>query len=308
METRSIGSLTVSVVGIGCNNFGSKVVGKLDQQRTNEVVAAALDAGVTFFDTADAYGGGASETFLGTALGSRRDEIVLASKFGMRLADDRQGAKPEYVKRAIEASLERLGTDRIDLYMLHKPDPETPIAETLGALGELKAAGKVREIGCSNFSAEQLEEARSSGLPSFVAVQNELSLLNRAAEAEVLPYCAEHGIGFVPYYPLFNGLLTGKYKRGAEPPSNGRITSFADDRKEAIFSEENFDRIERLEAFAGERGHKLLELAFAWLLAKAPVASVIAGSTSPEQIKANAAAASWTLTEDEAAEVDALVA
>jgi aryl-alcohol dehydrogenase-like predicted oxidoreductase len=215
IDTRRIGSLEVSVVGLGCNNFGRR----LDYDATSAVVDAALDAGITFFDTADVYGATKSEEYLARALGRRRDDVVVATKFGSRLDEERRGARPEYVRRAVEDSLRRLGTDRIDLYQLHTPDPDVPIGETLGALDELVQTGKVREIGCSNFSAEQLreaEEATREGAARFVSVQNEYSLLHRAPEQDVLPECERAGLAFIPYFPLANGLLTGKYRRGQD--------------------------------------------------------------------------------------------
>src|SRR5215212_2996014 len=224
MNTRRIGSLEVSVVGLGCNNFGRR----LDIDATKAVVDAALDAGITFFDTADVYGGTKSEEYLGGALGRRREDIVLATKFGSAVDEQRKGARPEYVRRAAEDSLRRLGTDHIDLYQLHTPDPEVPIGETLGALDELVKAGKVREIGCSNFSAEQLreaEEAAREGAARFVSVQNEYSLLHREPEQDVLPECERREIAFIPYFPLANGLLTGKYRRGQAAPAGSRLDS-----------------------------------------------------------------------------------
>ena len=217
METRQIGSLSVSVVGLGCNNFG----GRLDAERTAATVHAALDAGITFFDTADIYGKTRSEEFLGRALGRRRNDIVLATKFGMQVDEQRTGAKPAYVRQAVEDSLRRLGTDCIDLYQLHQPDPTTPIADTLGALDELVRAGKVREIGCSNFSASELRTAREAARPGaarFVSVQNEYSLLQRDPERDVLDECKRAGLAFIPYFPLASGLLTGKYRHGQSPP------------------------------------------------------------------------------------------
>jgi aryl-alcohol dehydrogenase-like predicted oxidoreductase len=220
MDTRRIGSLEVSVVGLGCNNFGRR----LDFDATSAVVDAALEAGITFFDTADTYGGTKSEEYLGRALGRRRDDVVVATKFGSKVDEQRRGARPEYVRQAVEDSLRRLGTDRIDLYQLHWPDPEVPIGETLGALDELVKAGKVREVGCSNFSAEQLreaEEATREGAARFVSVQNEYSLLHREPEEEVLPKCERLGIAFVPYFPLANGLLTGGSTVGGKPRPPG---------------------------------------------------------------------------------------
>src|SRR5882757_6201063 len=226
MEKRRIGSLEVSVVGLGCNNFGRRI----DEPASARVVHAALDAGVNFFDTADIYGSTRSEEFLGRALAGRRGQAIIATKFGMAVDEQRQGAKPDYVRRAVEDSLRRLGTDRIDLYQLHKPDPATPIADTLEALDGLVRAGKVREIGCSNFSATQLREAQQAvqaGAACFVSVQNEYSLLHREPEAEMLPECASLGLAFLPYFPLKNGLLTGKYVKGVAPPKGTRMQTMS---------------------------------------------------------------------------------
>jgi aryl-alcohol dehydrogenase-like predicted oxidoreductase len=287
MNTRRIGSLEVSVVGLGCNNFGRR----LDIDATKAVVDAALDAGITFFDTADVYGGTKSEEYLGGALGRRREDIVLATKFGSAVDEQRKGARPEYVRRAVEDSLRRLGTDHIDLYQLHTPDPEVPIGETLGALDELVKAGKVREIGCSNFSADRLreaEEATREGAVRFVSVQNEYSLLNREPERDVLHEVERAGMAFVPYFPLANGLLTGKYRRGQNAPAGSRLDS---GRGERLLTDRNLAVVERLVEFSERRGHKILELAFSWLLRRPAVASVIAGATSPRQARRNAAAA-----------------
>jgi aryl-alcohol dehydrogenase-like predicted oxidoreductase len=303
VDTRRIGSLEVSVVGLGCNNFGKR----LDAAATAAVVHAALDAGITFFDTADIYGGTRSEEYLGRALGRRRDDVVIATKFGMRVDDERQGARPEYVRRAVEDSLRRLGTDRIDLYQLHRPDSTVPIADTLGALDELVRAGKVREIGCSNFSAEQLREAEAAvqpGAARFVSVQNEYSLLHREPERAVLDECERLGLAFLPFFPLASGLLTGKYRQGQPAPQGSRIQSGW---HAELLTEENLATVERLIHFATSRGHTLLELAFSWLLAHPVVASVIAGATKPEQVAANASAARWHLTADDLAELDSLV-
>jgi aryl-alcohol dehydrogenase-like predicted oxidoreductase len=300
METRRIGSLEVSVVGLGCNNFGMRI-GEDDSAR---VVHAALDAGVTFFDTADIYGSTQSEVFLGRALAGRRDAAVIATKFGLKIDAGREGAHPDYVRRAADDSLRRLGTDRIDLYQLHRPDPAVPIADTLGALEDLVRAGKVREIGCSNFSAGQLREARSAcepGAAQFVSVQNELSLLHREAEREVLPECGRLGLKFLPYFPLASGLLTGKYRRGEPAPEQTRLSqSWAS----AFFTDERLATVDALTAFAQSRGHSVLELAVSWLASRPIVASVIAGATSAEQVRANAAAAGWQLTEADRSELD----
>jgi len=309
METRNIGKLDVSVVGLGCNNFG----GRIDEAATKRVVGAALDAGITLFDTADIYGGTRSEEFLGRALGSRRDEAVVATKFGGPIDEDRKGgASAAYIARAVEDSLRRLGTDRIDLYQLHFPDPSTPFEETLEALDALVRAGKVLEIGGSNFSTEQIDETTNisaeRGLARFVSVQNEYSLLRRGPERfGVLDACARNSIGFIPYFPLASGVLTGKYHRNEAPPAGTRMAGMPAERVEDALSDKVFDRVEALDAFASGRGHTLLELAIAWLLARPAVASVIAGATKPEQAGANAAAAAWTLTDDDLREVDAVI-
>lgn len=301
MDTRRIGSLEVSVVGLGCNNFGRR----LDSGATLAVVDAALDAGINFFDTADVYGGTKSEEFLGRALGQHRDEVVIATKFGAQLDEQRKGASPEYVEQAVEDSLRRLRTDRIDLYQLHRPDPEVPIEDTLGALDELVRAGKVREIGCSNFSAAQLRAAAARvGGARFVSVQNEYSLLHREAERDVLPECERLGIAFIPYFPLASGLLTGKYRKGQPAPEGSRLQSR---RGDSLLTDRNLAVVERLIEFSESRGHTILELAISWLLERPAVASVIAGATSPEQVRSNVAAAGWRLTEEELAEIDAIV-
>ena len=303
MQTCRIGSLEVSVAGLGCNNFGWRI----DEAGTARVVDAALDSGMNFFDTADIYGRGESEEFLGRTLGSRRNRVVLATKFGMSMGEGRQGGKPEYIRRAIEDSLRRLRTDRIDLYQLHQPDPSTPINDTLGALDDLVKAGKVREIGCSNFSAEQIQEAEEAvrpGAARFVSVQNHYSMLHRDPENGVLQECERRGIAFIPYFPLANGLLTGKYRRGQAPPGDSRATAGFGPK---VFTEENLQLVERLIDFAASRGHSLLELAFGWLLARRPVASVIAGARTPEQVRANAEAVSWTVSPEDMAEIDRLL-
>lgn len=315
MKTRRIGTLSVSVVGLGCNNFARTI----DAAASATVVNAALDVGITFFDTADRYGYGdkpfsgvgRSEEFLSEALGSRRSDVVIATKFGNPMSDDPadSGARPEYVHRACEASLRRLGTDYIDLYQVHRPDPETPIAETLGALSELVAAGKVREVGCSNFTASQLADAmRASAdhaLVRFESVQNEYSLLHRAPGADVLPACEEHAIAFLPYFPLASGLLTGKYTRGAAAPAGTRL-AFWQPRDHLNLDDTTLERVERLSEFATSRGHNLLELAMSWLAARPAVASVIAGATSPDQVRANAAAVDWPLSPVDLALLDTL--
>jgi len=298
MQMRRIGSLEVSAVGLGCNNFGSRI----DEARTREVLDAALGAGINFLDTADIYGGTRSETFIGRILEGRRDDIVIATKFGMtREPHVPGGASPAYVRSAVESSLLRLRTDRIDLYQLHEPRPETPIADTLAVLDELVREGKVREIGCSNFTAEQLREARdvASGA-RFVSVQNELNLLDRADLDDGLAEAAREGLAYLPYFPLASGRLTGKYQRNSSVPEGSRLAGWYDDEERAdALSDAVFDRIEALADFARGRGRTLLELAFAWLLSFDAVASVIAGATSPAQVAANVAAAAWVLSRDE---------
>ncbi|HJU48897.1 MAG TPA: aldo/keto reductase [Gaiellaceae bacterium] len=305
METRRLGTsdLEVSVIGLGCNNFG----GRIDLDRTRAVVDAALDAGVTFFDTADIYGESRSEQFLGELLQGRRERVVLATKFGHELPggpDVPRGSRA-YVHWAIDGSLERLRTDRIDLYYYHRPDGETPIAETLAAMQELVEMGKVRALGCSNVSAGQLSEAEvfalAEGKPGFVAVQNEYSLLQRDAERDVLPRARELNVGFIPYFPLASGLLTGKYRRGEQAPTGSRLEG-RDDR----LTDEAFGRVEALERFAGERGHSLLDLAIGALASTPGVASVIAGATSAEQVRANVAAGAWAVGEDDLAALAAV--
>jgi aryl-alcohol dehydrogenase-like predicted oxidoreductase len=303
MRYRPLGNswLMVSVVGLGCNNFGWR----LDREASRPVVDAALDAGITLFDTADIYGGsGASETILGELLAGRRDQVVLATKFGMDMngdlgADHGVRGSRRYVRRAVEASLSRLRTDHIDLYQLHQPDPVTPIEETLEALSELVAEGKVRYIGCSNFAAWQLADAewtsRTRGLARFISAQNEYSLLDRSVEAELAPACERFGVGILPFYPLAQGMLTGKYRRGAGIPAGTRLNA-----RPQVVAGADFDRIEALERFADDSGRALLELAIGGLAARPAVASVIAGAMTPEQVRANAAAGAWQPTADEA--------
>jgi aryl-alcohol dehydrogenase-like predicted oxidoreductase len=396
MQTRRIGTLTVSAVGLGCNNFGMRI----DEAQTQAVVDAALEAGITFFDTADIYGGTKSEQYLGRALGPRRRDVVLATKFGMELAPDKRGARPEYVHQACTASLSRLGTDHIDLYWLHQPDDSVPVAETLGALNTLVEQGKVRQIGCSNFTAAQLRDAAAEaarlGSARFVGVQNEFSLLHREpllpeavaqpqagaaypndgqSKAGVLDVCSELDMAFVPYFPLASGLLTGKYRAGQAPPEGSRLA--VSQRAGRFLNDDNLAAVERLLAWLAERNqhsqsgipegspsagpllpsasapgytllptapagipssagnydlvagraagpaeqladlpgvvsglshsaYTLLDLAIAWLLAQPHVASVIAGATQPEQVRANAAAARWQLSREDAAAVRAL--
>lgn len=312
METRTLGTsdLQVSVVGLGCNNFGSR----LDLAATRAVVHRALDAGITFFDTADIYGNrGGSETQLGEVLGSERQRVVLASKFGLPMGDDglQQGTSRDYVRRALEGSLRRLRTDYLDLYQIHRPDPETPIEETLGALAELVQAGMVRFLGASNFSADETREAQAAaerlGVPGLVSSQDEYSLLVRDLETTLLPTLREHKLGLLPYFPLANGLLTGKYRAGEARPEGTRLSQ-AGGNADKYLNDTNMRVVEKLRAFAEARERTLLELAFSWLLSKPEVASVIAGATKPEQVAQNAQAASWRLSDDELAEVDEITA
>jgi aryl-alcohol dehydrogenase-like predicted oxidoreductase len=306
LQHRELGGLSVSVVGLGCNNFGRRV--HLDGTRA--VVDAALDAGVNFLDTADTYGGqGGSETLLGRVLRGRRDQVVLATKFGMDMGENGPSVRPRgsraYIRESIDGSLRRLQTDVIDLYQYHRPDGETPIEETLGALDELVKAGKVRYIGCSNFSAAELDEAagaaRENGFASFVSLQNEYSLLKRDIEADVVPECEQLGVGVLPYFPLASGLLTGKYRRGEAAPEGTRLAE-----RPRIADDETFDRLEAAERFARQHGIELLDVAIAGLAAEPMVASVIAGATKPEQVRANAAALRWSPTPEDLEELDSI--
>ena len=302
MDVRQLGDAgpKVSVVGLGCNNFGVR----MDQAAVDRVVGAALDAGITHFDTAEMYGGGKSEEFLGQALGSRRDEVVIASKFLPRPSDEpyKPGALRDRILQGCDVSLGRLRTDRIDLYYQHYPDPDAPIEELRDALATLQQAGKVVSVASSNVTAEQIDAADAAGV-GFVATQIDWSLLNRVVEESVVPAARRHGMGVVPYFPLASGLLTGKYRRGEEFPEGSRLAAskyFA-----AVATDDNFRYVERMQAWAEERGHTILELAFAWLLAQDGVASVIAGATSPAQVAANVAAAGWALDRRELAELPA---
>ncbi len=308
METKPLGrsGLRVSVVGLGCNNFGMRC----DQAQTRAVVAKALDLGVTLFDTADVYGPrGVSEEYLGKALESRRGDIVLATKFAMPMGDSplQRGGSRRWVMKAAEASLRRLGTDYIDLYQMHFPDAGTPIEETLRALDDLVRQGKVRYLGCSNFSGWQVVEAawtaKSASLSPFVSAQNFYNLIERNVERELVPACNAYGLGVLPYFPLASGLLTGKYQRGQAAPAGTRLSAA---RFAAALNDKNFDRVEKLAAFAAESGHSLLELAIGWLASQPHVPSVISGATSPEQVEANVRAAEWKLSAAELARVGEL--
>ena len=314
MNYRRLGTsgLVVSVVGIGCNNFGRK----LDLEGTREVVDAALDAGVTLFDTADIYGTphGTSEEFLGAALKGRRDDVIVATKFGMNMEglngkDFGARGSRRYIVRAVEASLRRLETDYIDLYQMHEPDPATPIDETLAALDDLVRSGKVRYLGSSNFSGWQIADAdwtaRAGDLTPFVSVQNQYSLLEREVETEVVPACEHFGLGLLPFFPLNSGLLSGKYRRGEKPAAGTRL---AQDRYQRWLDAADWDTIEALTAFGAERGHSLLDVAIAGLAARPAVTSVIAGATTAEQVQANVAAGAWQLTAEDVAALDAVLA
>jgi aryl-alcohol dehydrogenase-like predicted oxidoreductase len=305
MRTRTVGSsdLVVPVVGLGCNNFGWRI----DAAATRVVVDAAIESGVTFFDTAESYGDGESEEFIGRALGGRRDQVVIATKFGWGAGSgDNSVARgsAEYIRGAIEGSLRRLGTDYVDLYQYHRPDGVTPIAETLGAMSELVDEGKVRHIGASNLSATQVAEAdevaKELGSARFISAQNEYSWLERDAERELLPVCERLGIGVIPYFPLARGLLTGKFRRGAPVPEGTRLSASLN------VDSETWDRLEALEVFAIERGLTLLDVAVGGLAAMPAVASVIAGATKPEQVRANAAAGAWEPTPEDLAALRAL--
>ena len=307
MEYRKLGNtgLKVSEVGIGCNNFGMR----MDQDQTQAVVDTAIDQGINLFDTADVYGGTKSEVFLGKALGSRRHDVVVATKFGMGPPDAvlARGGSRRYIMNAMEASLERLGTDYVDLYQIHFPDVDTPIEETLRAMDDLVTQGKARYIGCSNFSGWQIADAdwtaKSLGLNRFETAQNLYSLLDRRLEREVIPACERFGLGVLPYFPLASGLLTGKYRRGEDAPEGTRLAAMGPRAGQAL-SDQNFDTVEKLTEFAESRGRGLLDLAIGWLASKPVISSVIAGATKPEQVEANVKASQWRLTAEEMSEVN----
>ncbi len=311
MEIRNLGQsgLRVSSIGLGCNNFG----GRIDDAATKLVIHKAFDLGITLFDTADVYGErGGSETVMGRILGDNRKRIVLATKFAMPMDDsgEKLGGSRRYIMTAIEDSLRRLKTDTIDLYQMHQADPRTPIEETLRALDDLIRQGKVRYVGCSNFPAWQMTEAawtaRSAGLNGFVSCQDEYSLIHRKPEAELLPAARRLGFGLLPYFPLASGLLTGKYRRNVSLPAGTRLAN-TQRLADRYLTERNWVIAEKLGDFVGERGRTMLELAFSWLLAQNPVASVIAGATKPEQLEQNVKAGSWALTAEELAEIDQIV-
>ena len=307
MEYRSLGNsgLRVSVAGLGCNNFGMRV----DYDRTVEVLNAAIDAGVNFFDTARMYGGGKSEEFMGEALKGKRDQVILATKFGGPTKPHDATGSRQHLLRSVETSLRALQTDYIDLFQLHFPDPQTPIEETLSAMDTLVQQGKVRYIGCSNFTGWMIADAhwlaKTRGYERFVTVQNEWSLLTRGVENEVKAACEHFGASILPYFPLASGFLTGKVKRGQQAPEGSRLANayFASSMTDA-----NFDRVEKLEAWADAHGRSMTEVALSWLASQPVVGSVIAGATSAEQVQANAAATKTDLTTDEVAEIGALMA
>jgi aryl-alcohol dehydrogenase-like predicted oxidoreductase len=308
MDTRRIGQLEVSVVGLGCNNFG----GRIDADQTQRVVDAALEHGITYFDTAESYGDGRSEELLGRALGSRRDEVVLATKWAHTSSIAEGGGRPEEIRSRLEASLERLGTDHVDHYQLHRPDPVTPLEETLGCLAELREEGKVREIGCTGFTAEQLRASHGAsveaGVPTWASVQNHYSVLTRGPERDgVFEVCDELGLAFVPYFPLESGLLTGKYRLDRDLPEGSRLAGMGD-RAGRFIDDDRLELVEELIVWCVARGHTLLDLAISWHTSHPLVASVIAGATKPEQVASNVDAAGWQLTEEDRSEVDAILA
>ncbi|HEV3111106.1 MAG TPA: aldo/keto reductase [Candidatus Binataceae bacterium] len=311
MEYRNLGKsgLKVSTVGLGCNNFGMRI----DLEAARAVVARALDEGITLFDTADIYGGrGASEEMLGKALGDQRHNAIVATKFGMPFGKGPylRGGSRRYIFASVEGSLKRLNTDYIDLYQIHQPDSDTPQEETLEALTDLVRTGRVRYLGCSNFAAWQLVESLwnsdARNLASYVSAQNEYSLLDRSVEKELAPACRQFGVGILPFFPLASGLLTGKYKRGVEPPKDtrfGAMKQLAD----RYGTEANWNAIEKMDEFARSRGHSMLELAMSWLAANPCVSSVIAGATRPEQVADNAKAADWKLTPEDLTQIDKIL-
>ena len=317
METRSLGKsgLRVSVVGVGCNNFGMSI----DEAGTKTVVHKALDLGITLFDTADVYGSqGGSETFLGKALGAKRKDVVLATKFGMAMGEGwqlRGGGSRDYIVRAAEASLRRLGTDYIDLYQIHQPDAATPIEETMRALDDLVRQGKVRYIGHSNFKGWQTADAswtaQSRNLTPFVSAQNRYSLLTRDIESDLVPACEAHGVSILPYFPLESGLLSGKYKHGEKPAAGTRWAAWAahvPGYAKQFFSDEKFAQVGKLQSLCDMYGHSMLDVAVGWLLSRPYVASVIAGATKAEQLEQNVKAAAWRPGAEEAGKIEEITA
>ncbi|HYB90127.1 MAG TPA: aldo/keto reductase [Candidatus Binataceae bacterium] len=308
MEYRYLGKsgLQVSAIGLGCNNFGMRC----DAEQTRAVVHRALDEGITLFDTADVYGGrGVSEDLLAKALGNRRNDVIVATKFGMPMGDGPylRGGSRRYIMAAAEASLKRLATDYIDLYQIHQPDPATPQQETLEALDALVRSGKVRYVGCSNFAGWQLADAmwtsRAGGLAAYISAQNLYNLLDRRVERELVPACRHFGVGILPYFPLASGFLTGKYRRGAEPPKGTRLALMGRMAGQYL-TDANFTALESLEEFARAHDHTMVELATSWLACQPEVSSVISGATRPEQVAENVNAGNWKLTANELADID----
>lgn len=313
MEYRNLGQsgLKVSAVGLGCNNFGMI----LDATQTEPVVHKALDLGITLFDTADQYGAGQSEEFLGKALGSNRKDVLIATKFGNPMGDSLEqegGASRHYIMHAVEASLRRLKTDYIDLYQIHRPDPETPFEETARAMDDLVLQGKVRYIGHSNFAAWQAVDAawvsQTNNLSPFISAQNRYSLLTRGAEAELIPACMSHGLGLLPFFPLESGLLTGKYQRGKKPAKGTRWAAWANrpTMADRFFGDDRLAIVDKLQDLSAKYEHTMLEMAIGWLLNKTCISSVIAGATKPQQLTANVEAAAWRPTEEESDAIDAI--
>ena len=307
MDRRTIGGaggLNVSLVGLGCNAFGRRV----DEKGTHAVLDAAIDAGIDFFDTAETYGDGDSERFMGTGLKGKRDKVFLATKFGHSIShvEGKPKGSPENIRAAVDKSLTQLQTDVIDLYQQHRPDPETPLSDTLGALEDLVSAGKIRYYGCSYYTGAQMQEAvgaaEKAGLKGFVTAQNAWNLLQRGIEADLVPVCEKNGIGLLPYYPIARGLLTGKYRRDSTAPAGSRLAG--DD----SLAKADFDLLESLEAYAGDHGYDILTLAVSWLAAQPSIASIICGGSKPEQMAANAGAIRWKLTAENLKEIDALLA
>ena len=305
MESRQVGSLTVSALGLGVGNVTDN-----NHTAAEAIMLAAVDCGITYFDISNRPD--STEQYVGRALAGYRDSVVIATKYGSRPSPGVLAcATPEYTRASVDRSLSNLGTDRIDLFYLHRPDPDTPIADTLGALDELVTAGKIREIGCSKFSADQLREADKAvtdGAARFVAVENHCSLLDLGDEDTVLPLCAELGIAYMAYWPLAAGLLSGKYQRGAPMPAESRFAARRkwQPRVAEWHTDENYDILDRLMPWARDHGHTIIELAFAWLLAHPAVGTMIAGASSPEQLRSNVEAVTWRLTPEEFGEVTAL--
>lgn len=307
MEKRNIGGkggLEVSLVGLGCNAFGNRV----DEKGTHAVMDAAIEAGIDFFDTAETYGGGKSEQFMGSGLKGKRDKVFIATKFGFgtsHVADKNRGS-PENIRAALDQSLSKLQTDWIDLYQIHRPDPDTPVGETMGALEDLVTAGKIRHYGCSYFTGAQMQEAvdeaKRAGLKGFVTAQNAWNVLEREIETDLIPVCESNAIGLLPYYPIAKGLLTGKYRKGDAAPAGSRLSG------DQYLADANFDLLERLEAYARDHGYELLTLAISWLAAQPSIASIISGASRPDQMMSNAAAARWNLSEENLNEIDAILA